>query len=100
MSLVARIVSRFMILGLLAGTVAMVVYLPTKEQIGSAVEQVGGWFRPGGPQPAERHGLGPAKRRWIEQLKEAQSGRFRHYEQGSAENRARRRPVAGFGETS
>lgn len=100
MSMVARIVSRFVILGLLAGTVAMVVYLPSREQIGSAVDQVTGWFRPGMLQLSEKHGLGPAKRRWIEQLKHVRSAGSRNHQQGLREGQPRRQPVAGFGQTS
>lgn len=100
MSIVVRMVSRFAILGLLAGTVAMVMFMPSKEQIGSAVNQVSGWFKPGVSQPVERHGLGPAKQRWMEQLKQAQSERARNRQQSAGESQTRRQPVAGFGETS
>lgn len=100
MSIVARFVSRFVILGLMAGTVAMVVFMPTREQIGSAVDQVTGWFRPGATQSAEKHGLGPGKRRLIEQLKQAQSARARNQQQSSGESQTRRQPVVGFGRTS
>lgn len=100
MSIVARMVSRFAILGLLAGTVAMVVFMPSREQIGSELDHVAGWFRPGVAQPAERHGLGPAKRRWIEQLKEVRSGPARNQQQSSGESQTRRQPVAEFGRTS
>ena len=101
MSIVRRIGSRFVILGLLAGTVAMVAYLPTGEQIGSAVERVARWIRPGETKVVQRHGLGPAKRRLMEQFIEAKTGRIPlEQRQVSGDGRARREPVAGFGGTS
>lgn len=100
MSIVARIGSRFLLLGLLIGTVAMVVYMPSGEQIGLAVDQVTGWVWPGGPKPVERRGLGPAKQRWFSHLKEYRSARRSpDLQSSSVDRKSPREPVVGFGPT-
>jgi hypothetical protein len=62
MSCVVRLARRYLLLFAVASAVTVIALLPSREQIGVAVERLAAWWSPPAKRPIRRVQLGKAKR--------------------------------------
>ena len=75
MSRVSRVVHQFLLFLVLACGVAVVAFVPSREQIGLTVERLAAWWSPPKPGSIQRARLGPAKRGYFERIAAARLAR-------------------------
>ncbi len=70
MRYLSRVTPTVTIFGLLAGSCFLLASLPSKEDIGKAVERVAMWSSSDRARPAEAKPMGPAKRQMFERMRQ------------------------------